>query len=513
MKESLVLHPFLFAIFPILFLFSHNAGKVAFSETLLPSAIVLTFTLLLLLLSRLILRDIKRGGILVSISLLLFFSYGHVLGIIQGWELGGFLIGHDRYLLLTWGIIFTCGTYFIIKTRKNLHSFTTILNIVAFSLVVISLINIGAYKFKTRDIWQDSRRTEHGETSTVTVDLEDAGKLRDIYYIILDGYARSDNLREFFDYDNHEFIDYLTEKGFYIASKSRPNYVCTYLSMASSLNMEYINYLTDMLGEESQDMTALYRMITDNKVMRFLKSKGYSLYVGNTDDIWEPKNVDNDAIVDIDCSVGYFSSLLRKSEFAEMLICTSMLNPFMGYLVGNPIREQILCMFSKIPEVREIEGPKFIYAHIPCPHPPYIFGRNGERTKEAGSTRSNWNPKWQYLDQLIFVNKKAMEMIDKLLSQSDISPIVILQADHGPAFFGNRFHESVFKERMRILNAYYLPGIAKGVLYESITPANTFRLIFDNYFGASYGLLEDKVYFSDTDRSWYKFIDVTDKIK
>ena len=90
MKKSFVIHPFLVAIFPILFLASHNVEQISFSETLLPSAIVSVFTLLLLLLSGLILRDNQKAGILVSVFLLLFFSYGHVHAMIQGWQIGSF---------------------------------------------------------------------------------------------------------------------------------------------------------------------------------------------------------------------------------------------------------------------------------------------------------------------------------------------------------------------------------------------------------------------------------------
>jgi hypothetical protein len=49
---------------------------------------------------------------------------------------------------------------------------------------------------------------------------------------------------------------------------------------------------------------------------------------------------------------------------------------------------------------------------------------------------------------------------------------------------------------MKVLNAYYLPGVNAQLLYPSITPVNTFRLVFDQYFGGQFGLLEDKSYYS-----------------
>jgi hypothetical protein len=42
-----------------------------------------------------------------------------------------------------------------------------------------------------------------------------------------------------------------------------------------------------------------------------------------------------------------------------------------------------------------------------------------------------------------------------------------------------------------------LPGDGQEQLYETITPVNTFRLIFDTYFNGDYGLLEDISYYSE----------------
>ena len=46
-----------------------------------------------------------------------------------------------------------------------------------------------------------------------------------------------------------------------------------------------------------------------------------------------------------------------------------------------------------------------------------------------------------------------------------------------------------------ILNAYYLPGHS-DIAYPTISPVNTFRLIFNTYFGTDYELLPDTSYYS-----------------
>ena len=49
--------------------------------------------------------------------------------------------------------------------------------------------------------------------------------------------------------------------------------------------------------------------------------------------------------------------------------------------------------------------------------------------------------------------------------------------------------------RSAILTAAYLPGGSQDSrLYPSISPVNTFRVVFNRYFGARYPLLPDRPY-------------------
>jgi len=115
-----------------------------------------------------------------------------------------------------------------------------------------------------------------------------------------------------------------------------------------------------------------------------------------------------------------------------------------------------------------------------------------------------------YRDQLEFVTFKARQMVDRILAQSSRPPIIILQGDHGPASFRNwnDLDSEQLAERTAILNAYLIPKDSTGpAWYDSISPVNTFRLIFDRVFGESLPLLPDRSWFS-TIRQPYRFYDV-----
>ena len=51
---------------------------------------------------------------------------------------------------------------------------------------------------------------------------------------------------------------------------------------------------------------------------------------------------------------------------------------------------------------------------------------------------------------------------------------------------------------MKNLNAYYMPG-ANILPYPTITPVNSFRMIFNDYFGQDLPLLEDVSFYSSYD--------------
>ena len=78
----------------------------------------------------------------------------------------------------------------------------------------------------------------------------------DIYFIVLDGYARADVLAKYYGFDNGPFLEGLRQRGFQVSDASRSNYNWTFLSLGSSLNLDYIQALVgDDLDPGSRDRT------------------------------------------------------------------------------------------------------------------------------------------------------------------------------------------------------------------------------------------------------------------
>jgi len=177
--------------------------------------------------------------------------------------------------------------------------------------------------------------------------------------------------------------------------------------------------------------------------------------------------------------------------------------------------KRTLYQFDKLSEIPSIKEPTFVFAHFNIPHPPYVFDKDGSFISIKESRQNSFEER--YINQVSFINEKIKIFVDKVLKESEIPPIIILQADEGPMpkRFGDRYKWQELNDeekltKTKIFNAYFLPGYDKNNLYPTITPVNTFRLILDNYFGTNLGLLPDQS-FAETPGSPLKFINITDQ--
>src|SRR3989344_3498677 len=118
-KHLTILYPFLLAIYPVLFLFSHNIGESAYREMGWPLFLVLAGVALLFILLKLFVKDKLKISLILSLFLIFFFSYGYVHEIIKKWELLSFFARH-RYLMLGWALSFGLISYGLLRL-KNPH--------------------------------------------------------------------------------------------------------------------------------------------------------------------------------------------------------------------------------------------------------------------------------------------------------------------------------------------------------------------------------------------------------
>lgn len=474
------LYPFLFASYPILALWNYNITYVDPVSIFRPLILSILFTGIIWILLRIIVRDWNKAGIITTLAIVLFFSYGHVYLQIES-NLNEAI--RHRYLVLIFGGVLVAVSSLVIWKVKRTKAIINFLSLTGSIMIAFSIAQIAIYDFSINRNAKISDEVQ--STDMEKVDDASVREKPDIYFILLDGHTRSDILRDDYNLDNSAFIQELKDLGFYVAECAQSNYPSTKLSVTSVFYAKY------------HDLPYL-RPVSSSLVIETVRSLGYKVITfenrsnGHFDineDIRLSRNQMAFGRVDLTGGLSEFEVMLLETSFPRIIYDMPQLVPGLDAQVLHETEYyehfyQVKFILSELQQIPEMDGPKFVFAHILVPHPPYIFTPDGEY-RWADDRIEGYNSNVKFIDSQI------VPVVDAIIKKSKIPPVIIIMGDHGP--FGNQVTPSM---RLSILNAYYVKDEAKKDLYESITPVNSFRVVLNNYFGTNYPLLDDLSYYS-----------------
>jgi hypothetical protein len=472
------IYPFLIAIYPVLALRNFNISYVDLPSIVRTLVIVISVTAVLWLINHTILRDGKTAGIITSLAVMIVLSYGHIY--IQIEQLLGQPIRHLALSGLLGGIFLFCCWLLVKKppladgTRQFLSN----------TAVILVLIGLGQSAIHDLNNYSDAKAL------TKSSQANGKSNLPDIYLIVLDGHGRSDVLREEFGYDDTAFINELTDMGFYTARCSQSNYASTRYSLTSMFQMDYIEIVNGKERVPALKNTPLLRTLRDN---------GYSIitfenYASGHFDLAEDLRLSRHQLafskIDLSGGLNEFEKLMLKTSITRLFLDTEIIPGFNeNALVRLEYYEHYLqtkYILDTLPEIANLNSPKFVFVHMLVPHIPHVFTPDGEfRYPDDGSKNG-------YRDNAVFIDQAIVPILREILAESERQPVIILMGDHGPP--ATKFTSP--EARMKNLNAYYVNSNANSKLYDSITPVNSFRIVLNEYFGGDYPLLEDVSYYA-----------------
>lgn len=508
-RRPFPLHPLFFAAFPVLNLWASNIDEdVAFRDVAWPLAISIGAAAGLTLILTPLLRSSRKAGLAATAVVFLFFAYGAVFRPIEGWTVGGVTLGRRELVLALWVAVAAGAVLLAARARKYVPELTKGLNVIGAALVLLNAGQIGYYNF---------RSTQPAGGIVIPPELSNRSTLPstvrkpDIYFFIFDTYAGEKVFTEQFRFDNRPFLDFLESKGFYVANRSTANYPRTLMSLASELNLRYLDFLTARMGENTGDTAPLKDMLQRHAVGKYLKDLGYSyVHLGSW---WGPTA--KSPLADINIK---FKGL---SEVTENLLEGTALSQITGENFRKREYSRALFNFQALEKTaEEVDGPKFVFAHFLVPHGPFVLDRNGGYVSlDVQSTRTRER---NYLEQVMWLNKKLTDFVNRRLAvPKKQRPVIILQSDEGPyegepTRWSQRPRLKVLYRKFFNLSAMYLPGVnvKRSGLYPTISNVNTFRLLFNLYFDAKLPLLRDENYaFADLKKHLYRFIRTTPLIR
>lgn len=468
--------PILGTIYPVIFLYSHNAKIMKISSVTMPLFAAILLALVVYGLFWIAFRRAHAAGLSALVFVLFVSTYGIVFDKLLQWD----VLPVEHYQLLP-AFLF-CAVFAALLIRKiNIRALQQTNSVLVMILLGLNLFNIIAA------VPAEIQKAQVVAAKQIAPAAVQGGEnLPDIYYILLDEYAGFDALRQYWKYDGYQdFAAFLDKKGFFVAEHSRSNTYYTLYEVASRLNLK--------VYERGTEETFLFKEISDNLVMRELKARGYTTVVFDGAATGYPTKTE----VIADYNIMYDpkesqSQGLSVDDYAIMLLDQTMFRVLQNTYKANDstadiYRGMVLLTLSEITELDYISSPKFVYAHLLSPHPPFIFDEFGL----PGDFRNKYN--WYYyLDQHKFITRQMQTVLEKILAQSDPAnpPIIVLQSDHGARNhvsadpYGVNLPNYSKELEYMILNALYLPGYDTSQLSDDLNPLYTFEIILNHYFQA-----------------------------
>jgi hypothetical protein len=479
--------PALAALYPVLFQYADSVSDANVRDMVTSGFVVVAAAILVALLFRFVFDGAPRAGIAAFVFVVWCFAFSSFV------RVGRYIVEsicvtpyRDYYIYTFWILLIFPALYLVGRYRGSEHRIEQLYKLALLACIAsIGLAAVQGARGYLREhqagntpasIWESDQ-----PAIPATWKPQPIAERRDIYYLLLDRYGSEQALQEFFGFDDSEMYNELEKRGFVVDRKAVTSYPMTSTSMASTLNMRWLN-------SQVAKTSDYFSSVGANDVGKWFMKAGYKyLFFGN-----QYTGLRNSSIADWNLKVS-----VMPSEFADSLVSMTPFRPLIGREHKHIFSAQ---KFRAVAEVAKDPSLTFAYAHFLVPHPPYAFARDGSRQTEIN--RATLPEKELYIDQLVATNRMVLQAIDEILSSSAVKPIIILQADEGPYLMdGDEPLTPAQKraKRLGILNAIFIPDDEiRQRLPKPLMPINTFRFLFKEYFGAPIELLPDRVFFWET---------------
>ncbi len=477
--NRIVLHPFLFALFPVVSLFLNNMAVLQ-PDSLFRAVLVLELAVVLLLgLLRLIFRNVQAAAVAVSLLMFVFFIH-------KPWGACG--------MPVIWTVLL--AVLVVVGRRRPawLARVSPVLNVMA---GMVLLLQCAQYVRATR-------RVDMKPVPVAMASAPDPKALPHIIHIIADEFGRPDIIRSQFGCDLGFMVESLRSNGFFVADHARANYMQTMQGVASLMAMNYLpGSAPETAGEPRLSRVQLTGSFPQSSVVRTLSRLGYHCQVrvsdGNVMTDWATGE-DPDAI-------------LNFSE--RILLEKSCLRPFISMPSDQVLDERLYAHYRRtknmlLHEADCVRQPDPVYKliHIVSPHAPYVFAVDGAYHKTKcvseyifspaaafGPARDLWRYQWdEYAEQVQFIAAELCRMVERILKESSRPVVIILQGDHGP---GGEQGAPFLEGRSGILMAVRIPGQTNAMPAEFQSPVNIYRHLFRQLWQADMPLLPTRIYKSE----------------
>ena len=448
--KNFIIFPFLLAFLPAWQLILKNYDELIFQDILISLSIIAISIAVWVVITKII-KNGNKAALITGVGVAFFFYFGYLQDALF------YPLNKTSVLMIISIIVFIISTIYFVKSKKNFALSIKIANVFTVTMILFTLIQFaipGALAEKPN-----------------------------VYHIILDEYTDNEILLKKFGYNNEKFLEFLNKNGFYMPDKSFSTFRSTPNELNLILNMDY--------PIRSGWVSDAYQDLKTNKVMSTFSDQNYSVIETNSAMRWKDfSDVDTHLCYDVD---------FINSEFLDQVLRKSIIRYFMEQHQTDTRRDIVRCAFNELSEIAlQSNGPTYVFAHLYVPHPPFIFGPNGENVTPDHSEISglqSWENPQGYLNQLIYATSEISVVITNIV-ENDPNAIIILQGDTG-TLTGTDISTTTIKDIYQSHSILYAVRIPDVNNFENAIPVNTYRIIFNNYFDMNYEYLEHRIYMAN----------------
>jgi hypothetical protein len=209
-------------------------------------------------------RSADRIGVTIGAVWFVTINYGVVSGVTEGLGL------RARYQLVGWGLLAVAVV--VVAWRLSARPAVRLWCLLfAVLLTAVPVLQVAQHRLSVSDA-----RPAHAAASVAGLE-----RTPDIYYVVPDGYGSTEMLQTVAGLDNSAFLEMFENRGFVVARNAYANYPTTFLSVASTLQMDYVvepgpEALGTANDEENADRSAFYNIIQgDSALGETLREAGY----------------------------------------------------------------------------------------------------------------------------------------------------------------------------------------------------------------------------------------------
>ena len=491
MKDKLIIflkkYPlflYLLAVFFVLHGFTENYDFVPAKDAVLLAGIYLGFSIFFLFLSRPFFKNWTKAAILAFLLMAFHFFFGSLQDGLRKFFPGTFVSKYVFMLPLCFFLLLLMIIH-LKKRKKSLQRLVFYLNTLLVLLIVIDTIVL-------------LRKSIAGKKDAGSLPKEFvacAGCPKpDVYIIVADEYAGNKELKDVFNFDDSSFLNQLAGRNFHIIPTSSSNYNYTPYSIASTLNMDYLDL--DRTGKQPV-LTYTYETIRSNKLLEFLQYNHYKFYNYSFFDFKGQPALTQETFLPVKTklitSQTFLSRVQRDLRFLLVTRFKSEQETRKDIYYHRDNNEKLFQRTLHIAG-EKTNQPKFVLTHLMVPHYPYYYDRNGNEFPYETLGEGNQSNQNNYIEYLQYGNKKLLELVDHILENSSGPPIIVLMGDHGFRHFNKPVDPKYYFYN---LVAVHLPNNNYSAFSDSLTNVNLLRTVLNTSFGQRLAYLKDTTIIMD----------------